>query len=272
MVGIQHEGMARRERKRVFILLLRKNLIRGTELFDDGRIQAHALFQLRCYQQPFTLCLGKLRLHVPLAPDCQGIGGHIPAVGSKHTGNGVPESGLAVAALAVGNDQCLQIDSAHRRHAHNLLYIVDQPPVLAENRVQGIHPQFLSLLSGACRRDLRDIVLRAVVTPALQSVRQVIGSIRRVQEEPIPVQVGYADLQHRLCRLQRRHHIFHVPPLHHKRLIRLGRHIRKVGIHLPGCNLLLQRLPSRGNGVLGNPCAQERLLCPLYLVLRVRKL
>ena len=36
MVGVQHKGMARREGKRVLILFLRKNLIRGTELFDDS--------------------------------------------------------------------------------------------------------------------------------------------------------------------------------------------------------------------------------------------
>lgn len=96
VVSIQHQRMARCEGKRVFIFLLRKNLIRGAELFDDGSVQAHSFFQFGGDNQPLTLRLGKLRLHVPLAAHRQCISGHIAAVGTKHTGNGVPEGGLSV--------------------------------------------------------------------------------------------------------------------------------------------------------------------------------
>ena len=36
MVGVQNEGMARRKAERVFVLFLRKDIVRGAELLDDG--------------------------------------------------------------------------------------------------------------------------------------------------------------------------------------------------------------------------------------------
>ncbi|GFI30422.1 hypothetical protein IMSAGC013_01812 [Lachnospiraceae bacterium] len=250
MVGVQHKGMARREGKRVLILFLRKNLIRGTELFDDGRVQAHTFLQLGCDKQPLALCLGKFRLYVPLTSHRQRIRRHIPAVGAKHTGYGVPKRGFAVASLPIGNNQRLHVDAPHRRHAHNLLHIVNQLRIATKNSVQRIQPQFLPFITRSCRRYFRDIVLRAVVTLPLQIVREVIGTVRRVQQKAVFIQVGNANLQHRLCRLQCRHHIFHVPAFHHERLIRLGGHIRKVDVHLPAADLLFQCLAAGGDGIL----------------------
>ena len=80
---------------------IRKNLIRGTHLLHHGGVQAHPFLQLCGNNQPLALRLGKLRLHVPLAPDRKGVCGHIPAVGAKHTGYGVPEGGLPVPSLPV---------------------------------------------------------------------------------------------------------------------------------------------------------------------------
>ena len=166
VVGIKHKGVARRKGKRILIFLFRKNLIRGTHLLNHGGIQAHPFFQLGGDNQPFSLRLGKLRLHIPLTAHGQRVGRHISAVGSKHTGNGIPEGRLSVPSFPIGDDQRFQIDSAHSRHAHDLLHIFNQGFIPAKNRIQCVQPQTFPFVAGTCHRNLRNVVLRAVVAPA----------------------------------------------------------------------------------------------------------
>ena len=105
MVGIQHQRVGGDIGERRLVLFLRIDLVRGAELLDVGGVQAHPFLQLGGDDHPLALGFRQFRLHVALAAHSQGVCGHIAGVGAKHTGDGVPEGGFAVPALAVGNDQ-----------------------------------------------------------------------------------------------------------------------------------------------------------------------
>ena len=64
VVCIEYQRMRRREIRRIFILLFRLDLVRGTKLLDHGGGKAHAFLKLRRNEEPFPFGFSKLGLHV----------------------------------------------------------------------------------------------------------------------------------------------------------------------------------------------------------------
>ena len=179
MVGIQHQRVGGDIGERRLVLFLRIDLVRGAELLDVGCVQAHPFLQLGGDDHPLALGFRQFRLHVALAAHSQGVCRHIAGVGAKHTGNGIPEGGLAVPALAVGNDQCFNVDLADGGKPHDLLYIADQVGVPLEEGPEGVLPDIHAVPGRVYRRLLRDIVLGIVLPNSPRP--QIAGSGRQVQ-------------------------------------------------------------------------------------------
>ena len=179
MVGIQHQRVGGDIGERRLVLFLRIDLVRGAELLDVGCVQAHPFLQLGGDDHPLALGFRQFRLHVALAAHSQGVCGHIAGVGAKHTGDGVPEGGFSVPALAVGNDQGFNVDLADGGKPHDLLYIADQVGVPLEEGPEGVLPDIHAVPGRVHRRLLRDIVLGVVFPYSPRP--QIAGAGRQVQ-------------------------------------------------------------------------------------------
>ena len=127
--------MAGRIGKGIFVLFLRRHIVRRAQLLYDGGVQASALLKLGGDQHALALGLSQFRTHIALAAHGQGIGRDIAAVGAKHMGQGVPEGGLTVAAIAIGNDERFHEHLSHGDHSGDLLHIANQLLVAAEEQV-----------------------------------------------------------------------------------------------------------------------------------------
>ena len=179
MVGIQHQRVGGDIGERRLVLFLRIDLVRGAELLDVGGVQAHPFLQLGGDDHPLALGFRQFRLHVALAAHSQGVCGHIAGVGAKHTGDGVPEGGFSVPALAVGNDQGFNVDLADGGKPHNLLHIANQVGVPLEEGLEGVLPDIHAVPGRVHRRLFRDIVLGVVFPDSPRP--QIAGAGRQVQ-------------------------------------------------------------------------------------------
>ena len=179
MVGIQHQRVGGDIGERRLVLFLRIDLVRGAELLDVGCVQAHPFLQLGGDDHPLALGFRQFRLHVALAAHSQGVCGHIAGVGAKHTGDGVPEGGFSVPALAVGNDQGFNVDLADGGKPHNLLHIANQVGVPLEEGLEGVLPDIHAVPGRVHRRLFRDIVLGVVFPDSPRP--QIAGAERQVQ-------------------------------------------------------------------------------------------
>ena len=148
MVRIQHQRVAGLEGKRVFILFLRKHIVRRAELLDGGVVEPCAFLHFRSDQQAFTFDLSHFRFDVSAAADGQGICGYISAVESQHAGDGIPEGGFAVASIAVCDDERLHKNFPDSSKAADHLYIVDKLLILLKNQIQIILPELRSFTAG----------------------------------------------------------------------------------------------------------------------------
>ena len=140
MIGIKHNCMAGRIGEGVLVLFLRRHIIRGAELFYDGRVQPGAFLQLGSDQHPFSLGFSQFRAHITLAAHGQGVGGNIPAVRAQHMSQGIPEGGFSVSPVAISNDERFHEHFSHSNQTGNLLHVVNQLLVAAEEQLQGIFP------------------------------------------------------------------------------------------------------------------------------------
>ena len=104
-------------------------------MFYDGGVQAGTLLKLGGDQHALALGLSQFRTHIALAAHSQGIGGDVTAIGAEHMGQGVPEGGFAVAAIAIGNDERFHEHLSHGDHSGDLLHIANQLLVAAEEQV-----------------------------------------------------------------------------------------------------------------------------------------
>ena len=179
----------------VLILFLGVDFVGGAELLHIRCVQAHTFLQLGSDDEPLSLGFGQLRFHVPFAAHRQRIGGHIATVGAKHPRDGVPEGGLAVAALAVSNNQGLDVDLANSSKADNLLYIIHELPVTEEEGVERILPDVRPGRGWVHTGLLGDKVCGDMVMCSGQPQPKVIGERRGVQQEFIRIQLLLVDLQ-----------------------------------------------------------------------------
>ena len=151
---------------------------------------------------------------------------------AQHMGQGVPEGGFAVAAIAIGNDERFHKHLSHGDHSGNLLHIVNQLLVTAEEQVQGILPQRFSVFARLHGGHLRDKVIRAVRHRACQTESQVIGALRCVQQEGISVQILGPDQHHWLHLRQNSLDVFGLAVIHGRGLVADGPHIGQVHLQL----------------------------------------
>ena len=163
VVRVQDQRVAGLEGEGVFVLLLREHVVGGTELLDRGVVQACAFLHLSSDQQALPLDLGHLGLDVPATSDGQGVCGDVAAVEPQHAGYGVPEGGLAVAPVAVGDDERLHVDLPDGGEAADHLHVVDELPIPLEDQVQVVQPELPALVAGRDRGDLRDEVVGRVL-------------------------------------------------------------------------------------------------------------
>ena len=73
MIRVQHDRVSRHIGERCLEFLFRKDLVCGTQLLHNGRVQTHALFHLGSDDETLPLQFRHLRLHVSLAIDGQCI-------------------------------------------------------------------------------------------------------------------------------------------------------------------------------------------------------
>lgn len=196
MVGVQHKGVAGLEGERVFVLFLRKNVISGAELLDGGIIQTGTFLHLSSNQKTLALDLSHFRLDVSAAADRQGICGDVATVQTQHAGDDIPKGGLTVPTIAVGNDECLDVNLADSSQTANHLHIVDELLIILENLVKAVLPELLALYTGRHRGDFCDEVLWRVFSGTGQPTAQVIGGLWCAKREAICIQISRRDFQH----------------------------------------------------------------------------
>ena len=147
-------------------------------------------------------------------------------------GQGVPEGGFAVAAIAIGNNERFHKHLSHGDHSGNLLHIVNQLLVSAEEQVQGILPQRFPVFARLHGGHLRDKVIRAVRHRASQAEPQVIRAFRCIQQEGISVQILGPDQHHWLHLRQNSLDVFGLAVIHGRGLVPDGPHIGQVRLQL----------------------------------------
>ena len=102
---------------------------------------------------------------------------------------------------------------------------------------------------------------------------QVEGRIRRIEKIRILVQIVHTDRHHGLGKVHGVHRILVIPALHDEGQIGLCRQKRKEELELLiSGDRLLQCFPAGDHRFLRHSALDESLLCPLDLVLRIRKL
>ena len=196
MVGVQHQRVAGDKTEWVLVLLLRIDLIGGTHLLHRGGVQPGAFLQLGGDHQPLAFQLRHLRLDVAAVAHGQCIGGHVAAVGAKHTGQRVPEGGLAVGPAAIGDDHLLDEHLPDAGGTGYELHIVHQIPVAAEQEVKLFLPEVGPLVTGGHRGHLGHEVA-GVMRPATGHPQtKVIGSLRGTEKIAVCVQLLRRDGQH----------------------------------------------------------------------------
>ena len=232
VIGIEHDGMAGRIGKGIFVLFLRRHIVRGAQLLYDGGVQAGTFLKLGGDQHAFALGLRQLRAHIALAAHGQCICGDIAAIGAEHMSQGIPEGGFAVAAIAIGNDERFHEHFSHGDHSGDLLHIANQLLVAAEEQVQGILPQRFPVFARLHGGHLRNKVIRAVWHRACQTESQVIGALWCVQQEGISVQILGPDQYHGLHLRQNSLDVFGLAVIHGRGLVPDGPHIGQVRLQL----------------------------------------
>ncbi len=244
MVRIEHHRMGGTEFEGILVLLFRLDLVGAAEDLRRRGVEPRALLEFGGDHQALALELGDLGLDVAFASRGQRIGRDGAAVGPHHPRYGVPEGGLAVAALAIGDDERLQAHLADRGDADDLLHVFDQVPVVAEEQVQCLLPFVHALLAGCAQRALGDEILGAGFAFAGQPQLQVVGCPGCVQQERVAIQILDIDEHHGLGCLQGSHHILHVTPLHDEGLVGHCRQIAFVGDEDLSRKARLELLPS----------------------------
>ena len=101
MIGVKHQRVAGLEGERVLVLLFREHVVRGAELFDGGVVESGTFLHLSCNKKPFAFDLRHFRLDVSAASDGERICRNVTGVKTEHSGDSIPEGGLAVATIAV---------------------------------------------------------------------------------------------------------------------------------------------------------------------------
>lgn len=152
VVGTQHQRVTRFEGERVLVLFLCKHIIGGAELLDGGVVQTGAFLHFCCNEQTLAFDLSHFRLDVSAASNGQRVCRDVAAVKAQHTGDRIPEGGLTITAIAVGNNQRFHVNLADSSQTADHLHIVDQGLVTLENQVEAVQPNLLTFLGSEIPR------------------------------------------------------------------------------------------------------------------------
>ena len=259
--------------ERIFVLLLSLDLVGGTQLLHRAGVQPHAFFQFGGNDQALSLELRHFRLHVPLTANRQRVGAHHAAVVAQHPGQCVPEGGLAVRAVAVGNDEGFREHLADDGHAHDGLHIIDQFRVVAEYAADGIQPQILSGIAGGSVGALGQVIQRIMLLRSVQPLTQIVGSFRCVQQVRVYIQLVDVHQHQGLGLVQTGHDVLVIAVLHDEGVILQGRHVGHEQLQLiVAGHSLRQRFAACSHILLRHTAVQQRLLCRRNLILRVLQL
>ena len=146
MIGVKHQCVARLEGERVLVFLFCKDIISGAELLDGGIVQTSTFLHLGCNEESFTFDLSHFRLDVSSASDSERICRNVTGVKTEHSGDSIPEGGLTIASITVGNDECLHIDLADSSQTTNHLNIIDEFLITLKDEVKAVQPNLLALV------------------------------------------------------------------------------------------------------------------------------
>ena len=195
--------MAGDEAEGVLVLLFGIHLVCRGELLYRRCIHAGAFFQLCSDDQPLTLKLRHLRLHIPLCTRGQSVGAHIAAIGAEHTGQRVPEGGFAVGTAAVGDDHLLDHHLADAGGPGNELGVFNQVLVSAKQQIELLGPQVRALIAGRDGGDFGHEVLRAMGHQPRHAFAEIIGASGGAKQIGVRVQLSRRDCQHGAGLLER---------------------------------------------------------------------
>lgn len=146
VVGIQHQCVAGLEGKRILVLLLSKDIIGRAELFDGRIIEPCTFLHLGNNEKPLPLDLCHFRFDVSATTYGQGIRRNVPGVKTKHSGDGIPEGRLTVAAITIGDDQRLHVNLADGSKAADHLDVIDEFLIVLEDKIQAVQPNLHAFL------------------------------------------------------------------------------------------------------------------------------
>ena len=254
MVRVEDQRVCRYELKRILILLFAAHFIRRAELFQDGRRKPDAFFHFGGNDHALPLQLRHFRTDVPLAACRQGIGRDAAAVAAKDAGQGIPVGRLAVAAVAVRDDQGFYIDFADSHETADFLGVVDERRIAGKELPDGLFPNSFPFDARVYRGTFRDEVRRSVFLPSPHPFPQIICIRRGVQQEFICIQCLDRHLDHGFQCLQGRQDIAHIAAFQDKLPVRFCGKVGGVGFGLLFLNHLLQVPSALTDDIFRNPC------------------
>lgn len=125
----------RLEGKRILVFLLRKDIICRAELLDGRVVEPCTFLHLGSNKKSLALNLGHFRFDVSAATNGQGICRNVTGVKTKHTGDGIPEGGLAITAITIGDDQRFHVNLTDRSKPTDHLHIIDELLIVLEDEI-----------------------------------------------------------------------------------------------------------------------------------------
>ena len=146
MVGVKHQSVAGLEGERVLIFLLCKDIIGGAELLDGGIVQTSTFLHLGSNEESFTFDLRHFWFDVSTASNSECICRNVTGVKTKHSGDSIPEGGLTIASITVGDDKCLHVNLADGGQTTNHLNVIDEFLIALKDEVKAVQPNLLSLV------------------------------------------------------------------------------------------------------------------------------
>ena len=146
MIGVKHQCVARLEGERVLVFLFCKDIISGAELLDGGIVQTSTFLHLSCNKKSFSFDLSHFRFDVSAASNSERICRNVTGVKTEHSGDSIPEGGLTIASITVGNDECFHIDLADSSQTTNHLNIIDEFLITLKDEVKAVQPNLLALV------------------------------------------------------------------------------------------------------------------------------
>ena len=96
-------------------------------------------------------------------------------IGAQHTGERIPEGGFSVTAFTVSNDQALDTDLPDSGKTSDLLNIIDELVVTAEEGLQSVLPDIHTIIGRVNRGLLGNEIRRSVLMSGRKANTKVVS-------------------------------------------------------------------------------------------------